>query len=149
MKKLILWEVHIYPLGKKHYLLGGGILSSWPHSILGEKKHGYHLVSGTLSTGKWHIILWERILIPSGKSTRGNWNTTLESTRKCLLKNLQLFHNKMVETCPKKVKKKNSFFVHSAMANYPSFNEKKVSLITILKRIWKFFKGIREWNRHF
>ena len=37
------------------------------------------MVSGTLSFGKWHIILWEKKLIPSGNWTRGNWNTTIES----------------------------------------------------------------------
>ena len=37
------------------------------------------VVSGTLSSGKWHIILWEKKLIPSGNWTRGNWNTTVLS----------------------------------------------------------------------
>ena len=35
------------------------------------------MVSGTLSSGKWHIILWEKKVIPSGNWTRGNWNTTV------------------------------------------------------------------------
>ena len=38
------------------------------------------MVSGTLSSGKWHIILWEKKLIPSGNWTRGNWNTTVLSS---------------------------------------------------------------------
>ena len=32
--------------------------------------------SDTLSSGKWHIILWEKKLIPSGNWTRGNWKIT-------------------------------------------------------------------------
>ena len=50
-----------------------GILSSGKTAFYPRGKGlGYPLVSGKLSSGKWHIILWERKLIPSGKSTRGN-----------------------------------------------------------------------------
>ena len=35
------------------------------------------LVSGSLSSGEWHIILWERKLLPSGKSTRVKWKITV------------------------------------------------------------------------
>jgi len=44
------------------------------------KGHGYTLVSRTLSSGKWHIMLWERKIIPLGKSARGDWNTTICTT---------------------------------------------------------------------
>ena len=66
-----------YPLGKKHYHWGGGILSSGKNSFYPRgKKHIYPMVSDTLSSGKWHIILWEKKLIPSGNWTRGNWKIT-------------------------------------------------------------------------
>ena len=64
--------VHIYPLakthsilgGKKHYPRGGGILSSGKNAFYPRgKNHIYPMVSDTLSSGKWHIILWEKKLI--------------------------------------------------------------------------------------
>jgi len=70
-----------YPLGSAHlssgknafYPLGRGILSSGKTAFnpRGEGL-GCPLVSGALSSGGWHIVLWERKLIPSGKSPRGN-----------------------------------------------------------------------------
>ena len=70
-----------YPLGKKHFPRGGGILSSGKNAFYprGKKKHIYPMVSDTLSSGKWHIILWEKKLIPSGNWTMGNWKITVES----------------------------------------------------------------------
>ena len=81
----ILWEVHIYPLVKTHSILWekSTILGEVVYYPLGKmhyflrKKHIYPMVSGTLSSGKWHIILWEKKLIPSGNWTRGNWNIAL------------------------------------------------------------------------
>ena len=68
-----------YPQGKKRYPRGGGILSSGKNAFYPwGKKHIYPMVSGTSSSGKWHIILMEKKLIPSGNWTRGNWNTTQE-----------------------------------------------------------------------
>ena len=89
MTQPILWEVHIYPLVKTHSILWEkstilGEVVYYPlgktHSILGgKKKHIYPMVSDTLSSGKWHIILWEKKLIPSGNWTMGNWKITVES----------------------------------------------------------------------
>ena len=68
-----------YPRGKKHYPRGGGLLSSGKNAFYPRgKKHIYPMVSGTLSSGKWNIILWEEKLIPSGNWTRGNQNTTID-----------------------------------------------------------------------
>jgi len=70
-----------YPLGSAHlssgknafYPLGRGILSSGKTAFNPRGKGlGYPLVGGTLSSGRWHIVLWERKLVPSGRSTRGN-----------------------------------------------------------------------------
>ena len=52
-----LGKTHFFPRGKKHYPRG--------------KEYGYPLVRGTLSSGKWQIIIWERKLIPSGKAQVG------------------------------------------------------------------------------
>ena len=41
------------------------------------------------------------------------------------------------------------FFVNSTRANFLSFNVKKVSHLTIPFKIYRFFKGITEWNIHF
>ena len=85
MKQLILWEVHIYPLGKKEfYPLGKCILSFGKKALSSGKWHiilweSCIISSGKrtwLSSGKWNIILWGRKLIPSGKSTSGNWKIT-------------------------------------------------------------------------
>ena len=76
MKQPILWVVHIYHLGKS--ILISGKTAFYPRG----KEQGYPLVSGTLSFGKWHIILWKRTLIPSGKSTRGNWKITVRTNVK-------------------------------------------------------------------
>ena len=62
----------------------------------------------------------------------------IEST--CLVTNLHLVHAKMVKTSPKKGQKE--FFIHSTRVNYPSFNEKKVSHLTILLKICKFLREL-------
>ena len=72
----ILWEKHILFSGKKALSSGKWYIILWENRIL-WKGLGYPLVSGTLSSGKWNIILWEMKVISSGKSTRGNWNTTV------------------------------------------------------------------------
>ena len=60
--------------GEVKQLMGSAHLSSGINTFYPRgKEHGYPLASGTLSSGKWHIILCERKLIPSGKSTRGKW----------------------------------------------------------------------------
>ena len=63
--------------------------------------------------------------------------------RTCLVTSLHLVLAKMIKTYPKKINKKIFFFVQSTRANYPSFNEKKVSHFTILLKICKFLKGTR------
>jgi len=62
-----------YPLGGKPCPLGGGVLSSGKTAFCPRGEGlGYPLVSGTLSSGGWHIVLWERKLVSSGEGTGGN-----------------------------------------------------------------------------
>ena len=51
-------------------------MTTWAKTGLTHIHNSFNTSDTILSSGKWHIILWERKLIPSGKSTRGNWNTT-------------------------------------------------------------------------
>ena len=100
----ILWEKCILSSGKKPYPLGSGILSSGKTAFYPRGKGlGYPLVSGTLSSGKWYIILWERKLIPSGKSTMGNWNTTvyinLHIKRDCICRYTYMYIVLLNVTC--------------------------------------------------